>query len=94
MTVSYWEMVGALVNRGVMHPELFFDHTGEDIVTWDRCKAWIDEARADLRPNYLHEFETLATNHLAYRTRKVQAYVEARQPKAAAAARPRARRAR
>ena len=94
MTVSYWEMVGALVNRGVMHPELFYDHTGEDIVTWDRCKPWIAEARADMRPNYLHELETMATQHLAYRTQKSQAYVAARQGKTVAAARPRARRAR
>ena len=33
MTTSYWELVGTLVNRGVLHAELFFDHTGEDIVT-------------------------------------------------------------
>lgn len=94
MTVSYWEMVGTLVNRGVMHPELFFDHTGEDIVTWDRCKAWIAEARADMRPNYLHELETMATRHLAYRTHKTEAYRAAQQKPAATAARPRARRAR
>ncbi|HYM82144.1 MAG TPA: hypothetical protein VEY91_12140, partial [Candidatus Limnocylindria bacterium] len=36
MTISYWEMVGTLVNRDVLHPELFFDHTGEDVVTWER----------------------------------------------------------
>ena len=41
MTTSYWEMVATLVNRGVLHAELFFDHTGEDIVTWERCKPWI-----------------------------------------------------
>ena len=28
MTFSYWEMVGTLVNRGVLHYELFFEHTG------------------------------------------------------------------
>lgn len=100
MTVGYWEMVGTLVNRGVLHPELFFDHTGEDIVTWDRCKGWIVDARADMRPNYLHQFETLALAHGAYRARGIAAY-QALQGKhrttsgpGSAGARPRARRAR
>ena len=97
MTVSYWEMVGTLVNRGVLHPELFFDHTGEDIVTWDRCKGWIADARADMRPNYLHQFETMALAHGAFRAKGIAAYQAAQQRKqagASAAARPRTRRAR
>jgi hypothetical protein len=69
MTTSYWEMVGTLVNRGVLHSELFFDHTGEDIVTWERCKHWIDEARADIRPTYLYQFERMVAEHLAFRVR-------------------------
>jgi hypothetical protein len=69
MTVSYWEMVGTLVNRGVLHPDLFFDHTGEDIVTWERCTSWIAEARADIRPTYLYQFERLVDDHRAFRVR-------------------------
>src|SRR2546422_11169165 len=69
MTTSYWEMVGTLVNRGVLHPELFFDHTGEDIVTWERCKSWIAEARADIRPTYLYQFERMVAAHQAFRAR-------------------------
>jgi hypothetical protein len=91
MTVSYWEMVGTLVNRGILHPEVFFDHTGEDIVTWDRCKALIPDARADMRPNYLHQFETMVAAHAAFRARGIAAWQAARQRRTAAAA-PRARR--
>jgi hypothetical protein len=69
MTFSYWEMVATLVNRGVLHDELFFEHTGEDVVTWERCKPWIAGARASIRPTYLHNFEKLVTNHLAFRAR-------------------------
>lgn len=69
MTVSYWEMVGTLVNRGALHRELFFDHTGEDIVTWERCRTWIADARADIRPTYLYQFERMVAEHLAYRAR-------------------------
>ena len=67
MTTSYWEMVGALVNRAVLHPDLFFDHTGEDIATWERCKAWVAGARADIRPSYLIQFERLVAAHQEYR---------------------------
>ena len=67
MTTSYWEMVGAMVNRAVLHPDLFFDHTGEDIATWERCKAWVAGARADIRPSYLIQFERLVAAHQEYR---------------------------
>ena len=69
MTFSYWEMVGTLVNRGVLHDELFFDHTGEDVVTWERVKPWVDGARAAIRPTYLYHFEKLVKDHVAYRAR-------------------------
>src|SRR5262245_56582538 len=74
MTTSYWEMVGSIVNREVLHPELFFDHTGEDIVTWERCKPWIAGGRADIRPSYLIQVERMVAAHLEYR-KKVNAAV-------------------
>jgi len=77
MTISYWELVGSLVNRGVVHPDLFFDHTGEDVVTWERCKPWIAEARADIRPTYLYQFERMVSDHVAFRARTSAAYLAA-----------------
>jgi hypothetical protein len=74
MTTSYWEMVGSMVNRDVLHPELFFDHTGEDIVTWDRCKPWIACARAAIRPTYLFQFERMVTAHQEYRKKTIAAF--------------------
>jgi hypothetical protein len=69
MTVSYWEMVGSLVHHGTLHAELFFEHTGEDIVTWERCADWVSAARADIRPTYLYRFEELVKAHQAFRAR-------------------------
>ncbi len=74
MTTAYWEMVATLVNRGVLHPELYFDHTGEDIVTWERCKPWIAEARAAMRPTYLYQWERLVNDHQAFRARTTAQY--------------------
>ncbi len=79
MTISYWEMVATLVNRGVLHEELFFDHTGEDVVTWEKCKPWIAGARASIRPSYLHNFEKLVERHLAFRA-KLNAAMSRRGP--------------
>ena len=84
MTTSYWEMLATIVNRGALHPELFFDHTGEDIVTWERCKPWIAGARADIRPSYLIQFERMVAAHQEYR-KKVNAAVLAEAKVAAVA---------
>ena len=84
MTTSYWEMVGSMVNREVLHPELFFDHTGEDIVSWERCKPWIAGARADIRPSYLIQLERMVAAHQEYR-KTVNARVVAEARRAAAA---------
>lgn len=80
MTTSYWEMVGAMVNRDVLHAELFFDHTGEDIVTWNKIAGLIPDARADIRPTYLFQFEKLVAEHNAYRKRSIAAFVKAAKP--------------
>ena len=71
MVTSYWQMVGTLVNRGVLHPELFFEHTGEDIVTWDKCQQWVEGARRDIRATYCSEFEDMVKAHRAYREKKI-----------------------
>ena len=77
MTTSYWEMMGTIVNRGVLHDELFFDHTGEDIVTWNKLAPLIADARADIRPTYLFQFEKLVQSHQAYRVRTNAAALKA-----------------
>jgi hypothetical protein len=61
----------------VLHAELFFDHSGEDIVTWERCKPWIAGARADIRPTYLYQFERLVADHQAFRKRTIAALTKA-----------------
>jgi hypothetical protein len=91
MTISYWEMVATLVNRGLLHAELFFDHTGEDIVTWKKCEPWIAGVRAAVRPAYLFQFERLVRAHEAYRARLNTAFLAAR-GRAAGVTVPRARR--
>ena len=80
MTISYWEMVGTMVNRGILHDELFFDHTGEDIATWERVKGLVADARADIRPTYMMHFERLVAGHQAYRKRTNEAALKTAKP--------------
>ena len=86
MTLSYWDMVATMVNRGVLHAELFFDHTGEDIATWERVKTLVPGARAESRPTYLMQFEKLVHAHQAYRQKLNDAARAASKPTNGAAA--------
>jgi hypothetical protein len=45
MVVSYWEMVAALVNRGLIDDELFFETTSEFWLVWERLKPLAEEVR-------------------------------------------------
>jgi hypothetical protein len=46
MVISYWEMVGSIVNRGLINDELFFESNGEIWVVWDRMRAVVPVWRA------------------------------------------------
>jgi len=67
MTISYWDMVAAFVNRGLIDEELFFDTHGEDIVLWKKIAPIIEGARAHIRPTYAWNLERLAKRHQAWR---------------------------
>ena len=49
MVISYWEMVGSIVNRGLIDDELFFESNGEIWVVWDRMRAIVPTWRAAFR---------------------------------------------
>jgi len=69
MVTSYWEMVAAFVNRGVIDQDLFFDTHGEHILVWNKVKALVPEARKQIRPTWLWNLERMARRHLAWRER-------------------------
>jgi hypothetical protein len=67
MVSSYWDLVAAFVNRGLIDEELFFDVTGEDIIVWSKIEAVVPGMRAHLRPTYLWNLERMARRHKAWR---------------------------
>jgi len=69
MATSYWEMVAAFVNRGLIDEDLFFDTHGEALVVWNRVKAIVPEARKHIRPTWLWNLERLARRQEQWRQR-------------------------
>ena len=69
MATSYWEMVAAFVNRGLLNEELFFDTHGEDIVVWKKLEPFVKDARKQIRPTWLWNLERLARRHQTWRER-------------------------
>jgi len=61
---TYWDMVAAIVNRGMLDEDLFFETTSEALLIWLRVKNVALEMRK-LRKNplYLHNLEVLADKH-------------------------------
>jgi hypothetical protein len=45
MVVSYWDQACAMLNYGLLHEDLFFEHNGEFVGVWERLKPVADEAR-------------------------------------------------
>jgi hypothetical protein len=55
MVISYWDMVGGIVNRGLINDELFFESNGEIWVVWDRMRAIVPTWRAAFKNPHLFE---------------------------------------
>jgi len=67
MVTSYWEMVAAMVNRGFLDEDLFFDTQGEGLFVWLRVKEVVPEGRKHLRPTWLWNLEQMAIRQQAWR---------------------------
>ena len=58
---TYWDMVAAIVNRGMLDEDLFFETTSEALITWLRIKEVALQSReARQNPLYLRNLEVLA----------------------------------
>jgi len=69
MATSYWEMVAAFVNKGLLNEDLFFDTHGEDMVVWKKVEPIVEGARKSIRPTWLWNLEQVARRHQAWRER-------------------------
>jgi hypothetical protein len=69
MVTSYWEMVAAIVNRGIIDEDLFFDTQGEGLFVWTRVRHLVSDGRKHFRPTWLWNLERMARRQQAWRER-------------------------
>ena len=72
---TYWDMVAAIVNRGMVDEDLFFETTAEAMLTWLRVREVALQMReARKNPLHLRNLETLAE--------KQEKWIDTRAPEA------------
>jgi hypothetical protein len=73
MVVSYWEMAGSIVKRGLINEELFFENNGEMWGVWSKIKQVVPELRTMWKnPHIYRNLEAIAE--------KYEQWMEARAP--------------
>ena len=85
--MTYWNMVAAMVLRGTLNEELFFDCNGEPYFLWAKFGEYIPQVRKDqIDPEFLLHLEKLTSKPTAKkRIKGLQDRLAARRALAAAA---------
>ncbi len=86
--LTYWNMVAAMVLRGAVNEDLFFDTNGEPYFLWAKFGHYIAQARKDqIDPEFLLHLEKLMSKPQAKkRIKGLQERLAARMAAAAAKA--------
>ena len=75
--LTYWDMVSAIVKRGVLEKELFYETNGEITAVWEKVKHLIPELREEFEnPAFLENFEEVAKLREAYLNVKAPGYLK------------------
>jgi hypothetical protein len=65
--LTYWEMVGVFVHKGLLDAELLFETAAEFHIYWEKVRATVlDIRRMRNTPLYLKHLEDLASEHKAF----------------------------
>ena len=79
MVITYWEMVCALLNCGLLHEDLFFETTGEQYAVWDRLKSILPAFRQMLGDKHaLEHLETAARRYEKWQNKRAPGSLEKR----------------
>jgi hypothetical protein len=86
--LTYWNMAAAMVLRGAVNEDLFFDTNTEPYFLWAKFGEYIPQARKDqIDPEFLSHLEKLTSMPAARkRIKALQERLGARRAQAAAAA--------
>ncbi len=65
--MSYWDMVAAFVNKGLLNAELLFETNAEFRISWEKARATVlDLRKMRNHPFYYKHLETLVAAHNAF----------------------------
>ncbi|MEE8200211.1 MAG: hypothetical protein V3R29_03495 [Candidatus Acidoferrales bacterium] len=77
MMVSYWEMVCALFDYGLLHEDFFFETTGEQYMVWVRIQPVVAGWRQQFGdPKMFEHLEEAARRYEEWRERRAPGSVE------------------
>jgi len=75
--LTYWDMVSAIVKRGVLEKELFFETNGEITAVWEKVRHLIPELRTEFANEaFLENLEEVATLREEYLEAKAPGYLK------------------
>ena len=72
MVTSYWEMVCAYLNHGLLHEELFFETSGEQYLVWVRVQPILGDIRK--------QFSKHSFGHTEKAAQRYEKWCEKREP--------------
>ncbi len=87
-TMSYWDMVAAFVNKGLLNADLLFETNAEFRICWEKARATVlDLRKMRNMPFFYRNLENLVTAHNAFAEKRApgssKAYASYNQPPAA-----------
>jgi hypothetical protein len=78
MVVTYWEMVGSIVNNGLIKQDFFFQNTAEFFGVWERIKHLISAVREAFKnPHMWENLELMAKNYEEWINKRAPEAIEA-----------------
>ena len=85
---TYWDMAAAMVLKGAINEDLFFETSGEPYFYYAKFKSFIDQTRKDFNsPEFMANIETLVnkTPQAKDRVKRLEARIKARAAQMSAA---------
>jgi hypothetical protein len=77
MVVTYWEMVGSIVNSGLIKQDFFFRNTGEFFGVWEKIKHLVPAAREVFKnPQMWENLELMATTYEEWMAKRAPEAIE------------------
>jgi hypothetical protein len=78
MVVGYWEMVGSIVNSGLIKQDFFFQNTAEFFGVWEKIKHLAPATREGFKNPHLWEnLELMAKNYEEWMAKRAPEAIDA-----------------